>query len=134
VVNKNLINGFDCKQQILFADFNWDNILSLLPKTELKFKEIPKYPAVKRDFALLLPEQHQFDSLKEAAFNTERKFLKEVTLFDVYTGKNLPKGTKSYGLSFTLLDEEKTLADKQIDKIMNKLQQTFENQFDAQLR
>lgn len=134
LVDKSLVNKFDIKQQLLYADFNWDNILSLIPRTEIKFKDIPKYPEVKRDFALLIPQQHQFESLKTAAFNTERKYLKEVSLFDVYTGDNLPEGKKSYGLSFTLIDEEKTLADKQIDKIMNKLQQTFEKEFDAQLR
>ena len=134
LVQKSLVAEFDIKQEILFSDFNWDNILSLIPRTEIKFKDIPKYPEVKRDFALLIPEQHEFKNLKDAAFNTERKFLKEVSLFDVYTGKNLPEGKKSYGLSFTLLDEEKTLADKQIDKIMSKLQQTFEKEFDAQLR
>lgn len=134
IVKKSICNQFDIKQEVLFADFNWDSILSLLPKGEIKFREIPKYPEVKRDFALLIPEEHQFESLKTAAFNTERKFLKEVSLFDVYTGKNLPKGKKSYGLSFTLLNEESTLADKQIDKIMSKLQQTFERDFDAQLR
>lgn len=134
IVKKTLISKFDIKQEVLFADFNWDHILTLIPKGEIQFKEIPKYPEVNRDFALLIPEEHQFESLRTAAFNSERKFLKEVSLFDVYTGDNLPKGKKSYGLSFTLLDQESTLTDKQIDKIMSKLQECFEKDFDAQLR
>ncbi len=134
IVKKSLLSKFDIKQEVLYADFNWDHILTLIPRGEIQFKEIPKYPEVNRDFALLIPEEHQFESLRTAAFNTERKFLKEVSLFDVYTGNNLPKGKKSYGLSFTLLDQESTLTDKQIDKIMTKLQECFEKDFDAQLR
>lgn len=134
IVKKSLLSKFDIKQEVLYADFNWDHILTLIPRGEIQFKEIPKYPEVNRDFALLIPEEHQFESLRTAAFNTERKFLKEVSLFDVYTGDNLPNGKKSYGLSFTLLDQESTLTDKQIDKIMTKLQECFEKDFDAQLR
>ncbi len=134
IVKKSLLSKFDIKQEVLYADFNWDHILTLIPRGEIQFKEIPKYPEVNRDFALLIPEEHQFESLRTAAFNSERKFLKAVSLFDVYTGDNLPKGKKSYGLSFTLLDQEGTLTDKQIDKIMSKLQECFEKDFDAQLR
>lgn len=134
IVKKSLLSKFDIKQEVLYADFNWDHILTLIPSGEIQFKEIPKYPEVNRDFALLIPEEHQFESLRTAAFNSERKFLKAVSLFDVYTGDNLPKGKKSYGLSFTLLDQEGTLTDKQIDKIMSKLQECFEKDFDAQLR
>ena len=95
---------------------------------------MPKYPEAKRDLALLLDEKIKFDDLYTAAFQSEKKLLKEVDLFDVYTGDKLPKGKKSYALSFVLQDEKKTLNDKQIDKIMNKLQQTYKNQFGADLR
>lgn len=134
VVSKKLSKAFDIDQQVLFADLDWDAILAAVPTTNFLVAPIPKYPKVKRDFALLLDEGVSFADLQQAAFQTEKQLLKEVSLFDVYTGKNLPEGKKSYALSFTLLDERKTLTDKQIDKIMNKLQQRFENDFGASLR
>ena len=134
VVHPKIAAKFDLSTPVFYADFNWDAILEALSTGEIKFKAISKYPAAKRDFALLLDEAVSFEALHAAAFATERKMLKEVQLFDVYTGKSLPKGKKSYALSFTIADENKTLTDKQIDKIMGRLQQTFETKFDAQLR
>ncbi len=134
VINKTLIKNFDIKQEVFYADFNWDNIIELVPKSEIKFKPIPKYPEVKRDFALLINENVAFKQIHDIAFQTERKLLKKVNLFDVYTGDKLPEGKKSYAVSFTLLDEKKTLTDKQIDKIMSKLQQKYETELGAELR
>lgn len=134
VINKTLIKNFDIKQEVFYADFNWDNIIELVPKSEIKFKPIPKYPEVKRDFALLINENVAFKQIHDIAFQTERKLLKKVNLFDVYTGDKLPEGKKSYAVSFTLLDENKTLTDKQIDKIMSKLQQKYETELGAELR
>ncbi len=134
VVNKSLAKKFDIKQEVLFADFNWDIIIDLVPKTEVKFKTIPKYPEVKRDFALLLDNSVSFKAIHDIAFQTERNLLKKVNLFDVYTGDKLPEGKKSYAVSFTLQDDKSTLTDKQIDKIMSKLQQKYENELDAELR
>ncbi|MFC7357493.1 phenylalanine--tRNA ligase subunit beta [Jejudonia soesokkakensis] len=134
VVSKKVTKHFGIETEVLYADFNWDLILGELSATNFILQPIPKFPEVKRDFALLLDEEVTFDGLKEAAFQTEKQLLKEVTLFDVYTGKNLPEGKKSYALSFTIQDEKKTLTDKQIDKIMNKLQQRFVKDFDASLR
>jgi phenylalanyl-tRNA synthetase beta chain len=134
VVSKKVAKHFDIDTEVLFADFNWDAILAEIPTESLILQPISKFPKVKRDFALLLDEAVTFDTLKTAALQTEKQLLKEVSLFDVYKGKNLPKGKKSYALSFTLQDERKTLTDKQIDKIMGKLQQRFEKQFGAQLR
>ena len=134
VVSKKITQYFDIDAEVLYADFNWDIILEEIPTEEFKVRPIPKFPKVKRDFALLLDEAVTFESLRTAALQTEKVLLKEVSLFDVYTGKNLPAGKKSYAVSFTLQDEKKTLTDKQIDKIMNKLQQKFENDFGAQLR
>lgn len=133
-IKKSILKGFDLDQEVLFADFDWDLILDSLDHKEVQFKSISKYPEVKRDFALLLDQQVSFDQLSEAAYKTERNLLKNVQLFDVYTGKNLPENKKSYALSFTLLDDRKTLTDKQIDKAMGKLQKTFEDQFGAVLR
>jgi phenylalanyl-tRNA synthetase beta chain len=134
VVSKKVVKQFDIDAQVLFVDFNWDAILTDIPTENLMLMPIPKFPKVKRDFALLVDEAITFDTLKTAALQTEKNLLKEVSLFDVYTGKNLPKGKKSYALSFTLQDDRKTLTDKQIDKIMSKLQQRFEKDFGAQLR
>ncbi len=134
VVNSKIIKSFDITTEVLFADFNWDVILEIITAENFIMAPIPKFPKVKRDFALLLDDSVTFDTLKTAAFQTEKQLLKEVSLFDVYTGKTLPKGKKSYALSFTIQDEKKTLTDKQIDKIMNKLQQRFEKDFGAELR
>lgn len=134
LLNKKIKKQFDVNGEVLYADFNWDLVLASLSTANFKLKPIPKYPMVKRDFALLLDEHISFGKLKEAALQTEKNLLKEVSLFDVYTGKKLPKGKKSYALSFTLQDDRKTLTDKQIDKIMTKLQQLFEKDFGASLR
>lgn len=118
----------------MFADFNWDNIIKLAAQNTVIFKEISKYPVVKRDFALLLDSKVSFKDLYDIAFETEKKFLKEVNLFDVYTGDKLPEGKKSYAVSFTLADDKDTLKDKQIDKIMSKLRNNYENKLGAELR
>ena len=129
-----ILEHFDLKQEVLFADFDWDTILQKLPKKQITFKGIPKFPAVKRDLALLLDEGIAFDKIYQLALNTEKKLLKEVALFDVYKGKNIPAGKKSYAVSFTLLDEKKTLTDKHIDKIMGNLQEVFKKELGAEIR
>ena len=134
VVKRTILKEFAIKQEVLFADFNWQNILQLSGKKNIKVVDLPKFPSVKRDLALLLDQKIEFKELYNLAFQSERKLLKEVDLFDVYEGKNLPEGKKSYAVSFLLQDETKTLEDKQIDKIMEKLQQTFEKNLDAVLR
>ncbi len=134
VVKKSILNGFDIKQEVLFADFSWDNILETAAQNGIVFKDIPKYPEVRRDFALLLDNTVAFQEVHDIALQTEKKLLKNINLFDVYTGKNLPDGKKSYAVSFILQDEKKTLTDKQIDKIMNKLQQRLEKELGAELR
>ncbi|TXG35420.1 phenylalanine--tRNA ligase subunit beta [Seonamhaeicola maritimus] len=134
LVNKKVLKHFGISQNVLFADFNWDTILDMAKHNKVKFKDIPKYPAVRRDFALLLDETVSFEDIDKIASQTEKQLLKDVDLFDVYQGKNLPKGKKSYAVSFTLQDENKTLTDKQIDKIMKKLQTNFEKQLGAELR
>ncbi len=134
LVKNPILKHFGIAQPVLFADFNWDNIIEVAKRNKITFTDIPKYPEVKRDFALLLNDDVTFDSIYTIAKQSERKLLKDVNLFDVYQGKNLPKGKKSYAVSFTLQDEHKTLTDKQIDKIMNKLQQSFEKQLGAELR
>ncbi len=134
VVKKKVLKAFDIDSETLYIDFMWDNVLSEISSEDIKMRPIPKFPKVKRDFALLIDENVGFDALKNAALQTEKQLLKEVSLFDVYTGSKLPKGKKSYALSFTIQDERKTLTDKQIDKIMSKLEQRFAKDFGASLR
>ncbi|WP_298496669.1 phenylalanine--tRNA ligase subunit beta [uncultured Algibacter sp.] len=134
LVKKPILKHFDINQEVIYADFKWDSILDLIKHNKIKFKAIPKYPEVRRDFALLLDDNVTFESIYKIAKQTEKQLLRAVNLFDVYQGKNLPKGKKSYAVSFTLQDENKTLTDKQIDKIMNKLQSNFEKQLGAELR
>lgn len=132
-IKKSILKHFDIKQEVLFADFNWSAILKLL-STKIKFVEIPKYPEVRRDLALLLDQSVAFDQILTIAKQTEKSLLKDVNLFDVYEGNNLPEGKKSYAVSFTIQDNSKTLTDVQIDKIMQKLQANFEKELGATLR
>jgi len=134
IINKKVLKHFGISQEVLFADFNWDNVIETAKHNDIKFKGIPKYPEVRRDFALLLDDDVTFEQIDNIAMQTEKQLLKDVDLFDVYQGKNLLKGKKSYAVSFTIQDEHKTLTDKQIDKIMNKLQANFEKQLGAELR
>ena len=134
IVNKKITKELDVDAEVFYADFNWDAVLKQISTKNFKLKPIAKFQAAQRDFALLLDNSVKFGDLRQAALQTEKNLLKSVTLFDVYKGKNLPEGKKSYALSFTIQDEEKTLTDKQIDKIMSKLQQKFENDFGAVLR
>lgn len=134
VVRKKLLKSFDIEQEVLYADFNWDQVIEVVKTHKRSFTPISKFQAVRRDFALLLNQDVKFEDIHNLALQSERKLLKEVSLFDVYEGSNLPEGKKSYAVSFILQDEEKTLTDKQIDKIMSKLQQSFESQLGAELR
>lgn len=134
LVSKKLLKHFDISQQIFFADFNWEAICTMAAEQKIVYNPIPKYPSVRRDFALLLDEAIPFSKLEEIAFKTEKKLLKDLSLFDVYTGDKLPKGKKSYAVSFTLQDNTKTLTDKQIDKIMNKIKSAYEQELGAELR
>ncbi len=134
VVNKTILKEFGIKQEVLFADFNWDNILQVASRKNFKVKELPKYPAVKRDLALLVPNEVTFSEIYNTAFQSEKNILKNVDLFDVYQGDKLPEGKKSYAVSFMLQDESKTLNDKQIDKTMQKIMQSLEKNLKAQLR
>jgi phenylalanyl-tRNA synthetase beta chain len=134
LVKKSVLKHFGISQNVLFADFNWDNVLEMAKHNSIKFKPIPKYPKVRRDFALLIDNTVSFEDIYTIAKQTEKQLLKNVNLFDVYEGKNLPEGKKSYAVSFILQDEHKTLTDKQIDKIMSKLQSNFESKLGAELR
>jgi len=133
VVKKSILKHFGIKQEVLYADFNWAVILKSM-SAKIKYSEIPKYPEVRRDLALLVDQSVTYDAIYTIARQTEKSLLKNVNLFDVYEGKNLPEGKKSYALSFIIQDNTKTLEDVQIDKIMTKLQKNFETELGASLR
>lgn len=133
LVNKAIQQYFDTNNQVFYADFSWDNLMKYYSETK-RFTPISKYPEVKRDLALLVNSDTRFADIKALAQKTERKLLKSVSIFDVYEGKNIEKGKKSYAVSFILQDDNKTLKDKQIDKIMNKFMQTFEKNLGAVIR
>lgn len=132
-VKKSLLKEFDIKQEVFYADFNWDLVLKLL-STKIKFQDIPKYPEVRRDLALLLDENVSFESVYTIASQSEKSLLKTINLFDVYQGDKLPKGKKSYAISFVLQDTTKTLTDSQIDKSMKRIRESLEAELGASLR
>ncbi|MGV7105067.1 phenylalanine--tRNA ligase subunit beta [Flavobacterium sp. U410] len=132
-IRKPILKHFDIKQEVLYADFAWTKVQKYI-SNKIKFTDIPKFPAVRRDLALLLDQNTTFEQIFKVAKQTEKGLLKDVNLFDVYEGKNLPEGKKSYAVSFILQDDNKTLTDKDIEKIMNKLQANFEKEFGATLR
>lgn len=134
ILNRKTLKKLDIKQEAFFADLNWEAILKASKKNNVAFKELPKFPEVKRDLALLIDENVKFTDLKKSALKTEKSLLKKVDLFDIYQGKGIEEGKKSYALSFIIQDDEKTLTDKQIDKIMQKITFTLEKEFGAKLR
>lgn len=133
-VASSIRKAFDISSEVFMADINWDNVMREAGKTNISFNDIPKFPEVKRDLALLLDKAVQFAEIEKIAYETEKKLLKKVQLFDVYEGKNIPVEKKSYAISFTLQDIAKTLTDKQIDDIMQRLIKKYEEALGAQLR
>lgn len=134
IVSHKILKGFDIDNEVYFADINWKELLKAIRNVKVNYVELTKFPAVKRDLALLIDKKVQFAEIEKIAYETEKKLLKEVSLFDVYEGKNLEAGKKSYAVSFMLQDENATLNDKQIDKIMQKLIKNLETKLDAKLR
>lgn len=134
IVSHKICKAMDIDTEVYFAEFSWNALMKETKKNKVTYTDLSKFPAVKRDLALLLDKAVQFAEIQKIAQESERKLLKEVTLFDVYEGKNLPAGKKSYAVSFYLEDETKTLNDKQIDAIMKKIQTNLEQKLGAQLR
>ena len=125
---------FEIENPVYYADVQMDELIALQRNNKPAFREIPKYPEVRRDLALLIDKNISFSAIRESALKTERRLLQSVNLFDVYEGKGIPENQKSYAVSFTLRDDNRTLTDKQIDKIMQKFIRNFEKDFGAQLR
>lgn len=129
-----LCRQFDIKQPVFIAEISWPVLFELVKRDKVKYKELPKYPEVKRDLALLLDESVQFADIRKCAFQTEKGILRQVSLFDVYRGLKIGAGKKQYAISFSLRDDEKTLTDAAVEQAMNKLLKAFEAKFSATLR
>ena len=134
IVSRKICKSMDIDFDVYFAELSWTLLMKETKKSKVTFSEISKFPAVKRDLALLLDKSVQFAEIEKIARDSERKLLKDISLFDVYEGKNLPAGKKSYAVSFYLQDETKTLNDKQIDAIMQKIRKNLEDKLGASLR
>lgn len=134
VLNTRLLKKVNIGNPVYYADIWWNSVVKMASKKTVSYHEISKYPAVSRDLALLLDKNVKFSEIERIARQTEKKYLKSVELFDVYEGKNLPEGKKSYAVNFILQDEEKTLNDKQIDSMMNKLIANLKKELNAELR
>lgn len=133
-VDRKLLQKMDCRQEVFYVDINWDLLLKLLPSKDVTFSEIPKFPEVRRDLALVLSNEVTFSQIETVAHVTEKRLLRKVSLFDVYQGKGIADGYKSYAVSFILQDPDKTLTDKQIETVMAKLQKNLETQLGAKIR
>ncbi len=134
ILSKKVLKAADIDRPVYYAELNWTALMKAVRKNEILYSEISKYPAVSRDLALLVDEKVEFAEIEQTARQTEKKLLKSVELFDVYEGKNLPEGKKSYAVNFILQDETKTLNDKQIEAIMSKLTANLKNKLGAELR
>ncbi len=134
IVSRKVLSIFDLNRPVYYADINWTRLAKLAKHSHITFAEVAKYPAVSRDLALLIDKRIEFAEIEKVALDTEKKLLKKVELFDVYEGKNLEEGKKSYAVNFVLQDENKTLTDKQIDKTMHNIVRNLENKLGAKLR
>jgi phenylalanyl-tRNA synthetase beta chain len=134
IVSPAICKKFDVDTEVFFAEMNWDALMKEADKQSVRFSEIARFPSVSRDLALLIDRKISFAQIKQTALKAEKKLLKQVSLFDVYEGKNLPEGKKSYAVNFLLQDDEKTLNDKQIDNAMQRIRQSLESELGAQLR
>ena len=134
VVNRKDLKTTDVQGEVFYADFNWDALMKAIRKNKIVYKEVSRFPSVRRDLAILVDRPVGFIALKTLAEKTERKILKSVNVFDVYEGEKIPQGKKSYALSFVFQDEEKTLTDKQIDSVIQKLIVNFEKELKAEIR
>lgn len=134
LVHPNLLKAFDIDRQVIYADVDWDVLISLIPKNRYSYSPPDKYPAVRRDLSLLLNQNVSFSEIEALAFSSDKTILRSIGLFDVYEGKNLPMGKKSYAISFVLQDKNKTLKDEQVDHVMNKVTRTLQEKLGAELR
>jgi len=133
-ISNGLLKQFGFKQKVYAAEVSWLPILNFIKRHKITFKELPRFPEVRRDLALLVDETVSFAELRALALKTEKRLLKKITLFDVYRGDKIPSGKKQYAISFLLQDTEKTLTDKYVEEVMNRLFSAFSDKFGATLR
>ena len=133
-VSEKLIKQFDIKNDVFFAELYWSNILTSLEKHTTQFSGLPKYPEVRRDLSMVIEKSVTFENIKHSVNKVETKLVRKINLFDVYEGSNIEQGKKSYAVSFILRDETKTLTDKEIDDIMDKISRMLEKELGAQIR
>ena len=133
-ISKKYLSQFDIDQDVYYGHIEWDFVLKIIKNHSISFRELPKYPSVRRDLALLLDRGVKFSQIRDIALQTERNILQDINLFDVYESDSLGNNKKSYAVSFILRDEMKTLTDKNIDKVMNNLIRAFEKELNAQIR
>ncbi len=133
-ISKSYLAKFDIGQDVFYSHLDWDYILKMIRNNIISYRELPKYPSVRRDLAILVDKSIRFGQIKEIAFRTERNILQEVGLFDVYESDTLGANKKSYAVSLILRDNLKTMTDKNIEKVMNNLIRTFENELGAKIR
>ena len=134
IVNKKLLQAFDLKVPVYYADFHWNKVMKAIQSNKVTFEELPRFPEVRRDLSMVLDKSIKFEQIRALATKSERKLLKRINLFDVYEGDKIAQGKKSYAVSFILQDVEKTLTDQQIEGIMSKLAQSLEKELGAQIR
>jgi phenylalanyl-tRNA synthetase beta chain len=134
IISKNILKQSGIQADVFYADIHWTILLNAIKKHKVSYTPMPKFPEVKRDLALLVDREVTFSTIKLWAFRTEKELLKSVSIFDVYEGQHLPEGKKSYAVSFLLRDDSKTLNDKQIEKVMEKLMNTYKRELGAQIR
>jgi phenylalanyl-tRNA synthetase beta chain len=134
VLDAKIQKAFDIKQAVLYAELNWENLISLLPKNAVQYKPAEKFPPVRRDLSLLMDKNVRFADVEKISFDTERKLLRQVGLFDVYEGKNLEEGKKSYAVSFILQDSTKTMTDQQVDSAMDRVRKALDEKLGAKVR
>jgi phenylalanyl-tRNA synthetase beta chain len=128
------LSNFDIKNEVFFADINWDVLTTRSLFHQIQFSALPKFPAVRRDLAMLVGADLQFDSIQKLSFLENKKILKDVSLFDVYEGDKIEAGKKSYAVSFTFQDKDKTLTDQDVDKVMTRLMTKLESELKVQIR
>jgi phenylalanyl-tRNA synthetase beta chain len=133
-VSKKYLAMFDIRQEVFYAEIDRENLIRLISSRTIRFRELPRYPWVRRDLALLVDKSVKFSQIRDIAFRTERNILREVDLFDLYESKEIGTDKKSYAVSFILHDERQTLTEKNIEKTMNALVKAFERELGATLR
>ena len=133
-ISKASLKKLEIEKDVFYANFDWDLIMKAIRTNKIVYKEVSKFPSVRRDLSMLIDSSVTFDQLRLIAEQLKQSQLKDINVFDVYEGKNLPAGKKSYALSFNFLDEEKTMTDKQIDAIMQKLIINLEKEAGAEIR